>query len=95
MHLLEPLPTDAVRRLLREILDTGIITYAIPHALDRLRQRNISIVDCENVLRGGAVDPGEWENGAWRYRVRTQKIEVIIQFLAENEVLIVTAWRTP
>ena len=94
MPLQEPLRPDEARRLLREILASGTITYAISHALDRLRQRNISILDCENVLRGGVVDPGEWENGAWRYRVRTQKIEVIVQFLAADEVLIVTAWRT-
>lgn len=90
----EPLRPEAAKRLLREILDSGIVTYAIPHALERLRQRGISLIDCENVLRGGVVDPGEWENGVWRYRVRTQRLAVIVQFLAEDEVLIVTAWRT-
>ena len=49
----KPLPPDQARRRIRAILETGIVTYAIPHALERLRQRNISIVDCENVLRGG------------------------------------------
>jgi hypothetical protein len=91
----EPLRPEAVKRVLREILATGIITYAIPHALERLRQRHISLVDCENVLRGGVVDPGEWENGVWRYRVRTRKIEVMVQFLSMEEVLVVTAWRKP
>lgn len=89
----QPLPPDQARRRIRAILETGIVTYAIPHALERLRQRNISMVDCENVLRGGVVDPAEWENGAWRYPVRTQKITVIVQFLAEEELMVVTAWR--
>jgi Domain of unknown function (DUF4258) len=88
-----PLPPEQVRKRLRAILETGTLTYAIPHALERLRQRNISLVDCENVLRGGVVAPAEWENGAWRYPVRTQKITVIVQFLDEDELLVVTAWR--
>lgn len=88
-----PLPPEQVRKRLRAILETGTLTYAIPHALERLRQRNISLVDCENVLRGGVVDPAEGENGAWRYPVRTQKITVIVQFLDEDELLVVTAWR--
>jgi hypothetical protein len=29
------------------------------------------MVDETNVLRGGVVDPAEFENGSWRYRVRT------------------------
>ncbi len=91
MH--EPLAPGEARKLLRRILQDGVITYSIPHALERLAQRNISTVDCENVLRGGTVDPGEWENGAWRYRVRTQKIELIVQFLSDEELLIVNAWR--
>lgn len=33
----EPLRPEAAKRLLREILDSGIVTYAIPHALERLR----------------------------------------------------------
>ncbi len=89
----EPLSPIQARQIIRGILDSGIVTYAIPHALDRLRQRKITIVDCENVLRGGVVEPAEWENGAWRYPVRTQKITVIVQFVAEDELLIVTAWR--
>lgn len=88
-----PLPPEQVRKRLRAILETGTLTYAISHALERLRQRNISLVDCENVLRSGVVDPAEWENGAWRYSVRTQKITVIVQFLDEDELLVVTAWR--
>jgi hypothetical protein len=89
----QPLPPDRVRRRIRAILETGTVTYAIPHALERLRQRDIGMVDCENVLRAGVVTPGEWENGAWRYPVRTQKFTVIVQLLAEDELLVVTAWR--
>lgn len=88
-----PLSPDLVRFRLRAILLHGTVTYAIPHAIERLRQRKLTMIDCENVLRGGSVDPGEWENGAWRYRVRTNKLTVVAQFLNDDEVLIVTAWR--
>lgn len=50
-------------------------------------------IDVDNVLRGGAVDPGEYENGSWRYRVRTERIVVVITFRSEIELVIVTAWR--
>ena len=32
------------------------------------------MVDCANVLRAGFVEEPEFENGTWRYRVRTAKI---------------------
>ena len=89
----EPLRASEARTLLRTILDQGVVTYAVPHAVQRLRERNLSTVDCENVMRGGIVEEAEWENGAWRHKVRTAKIEVVVQFLSEDEVLVVTAWR--
>jgi hypothetical protein len=39
------------------------------------------------------VDPAELENGTWRYRVRTPKIAVIIRFVDDDELMVVTAWR--
>jgi hypothetical protein len=41
------------------------------------------------------VEEGEWENGVWRYKVRTQKFEVVVQILDKETLLIVTAWRLP
>jgi hypothetical protein len=45
------------------------------------------------VLRAGVVDPAEFENGSWRYRVRTQMIVVVTAFRSETEIRVVTAWR--
>jgi hypothetical protein len=50
-------------------------------------------VDVVNVLRGGVVEPGEFERGSWRYRVHTVRIWVVIAFNSETELVIVTAWR--
>jgi hypothetical protein len=51
------------------------------------------MVDVTNVLRGGVVDPAEFENGSWRHRVRTARIAVIVAFRSETELRVVTAWR--
>jgi len=88
-----PLRAIEARKLLRRILNSGVITYSQPHAIDMIKERKLSILDCENVMRAGAVQEAEWENGAWRHQVRTQKIVVVIEFLSEEEVLVVTAWR--
>ena len=49
--------------------------------------------DCINILRGGKVREGEYENGSWRYRVETPKMAVVVTFIDEDELMIVTAWR--
>jgi hypothetical protein len=54
---------------------------------------HLTMVDVTNVLRGGVVDPAEFENGSWRYRVRTARIAVIVAFRSETELRVVTAWR--
>ena len=89
----QPLRVAQAKKLLRKILKDGEVSYSLPHAMDMLRKRNLLPVDCENVLRGGVVDEAEWENGGWRHKVRTPKIEVIIQFLSQDELMVITAWR--
>ena len=89
----QPVRAPEAKKLLRRIINCGVVTYAQPHAIDRIKERKLSILDCENVMRAGLVEEAEWENGAWRHQVRTQKIVVVIEFLSEDEVLIVTAWR--
>ena len=63
-------------------------------------------MDVVNVLRGGVVQPAEWENGSCRYRVLTQRMAAVAAFepdaeslpadaddLSEMELIVVTAWR--
>jgi len=63
------------------------------HALVEMEKDDLTLVDCVNVLRGGFPDPAEWENGSWRYRVRTPRMCVVIAFRSEQELVIVTTWR--
>jgi len=89
----EPLAPEAAKRLIRDILKNGRFTYS-KHAKDEMLDDGLTTVDCENVLRGGIVRPGEHEHGTWRYRLETNKITVVIAFRSERELVIVTAWRS-
>jgi len=89
----EPLATEAVKRLIRDVLKGGRFIYS-KHAKDEMLADDLTTVDCENVLRGGVVRPGEYEHGTWRYRVETSKIAVVVAFRSERELVVVTAWRS-
>ena len=90
--LVEPLSPPDARRLIREILQSGSVVLS-RHAAEEMAKDNLTMVDVTNVLRGGLVDPAEFEKGSWRYRVRTARIAVIVAFRSETELRVVTAWR--
>lgn len=94
MDMKEPLGPSAAKRLILGAIAEGTIVFT-KHALKEMQDDDLSSVDVVNVLRGGVVDPGEHENGSWRYRVRTSRIVVVVAFRLEkvNEVVVVTAWR--
>ena len=73
----EPLDPPRAKQLIREILEDGSVSFS-GHAERELAKDNLTAVDAINVLRGGVVEPGEFENGSWRYRVRTQRIYVVV-----------------
>ncbi|QSV46771.1 DUF4258 domain-containing protein [Geobacter benzoatilyticus] len=91
--MVEPLKPSEARKLIQHILKDGYVTYSRPHAIDRMKEREMDTSDCINILRGGKVSEGEYENGSWRYRVETPKMAVVVTFVAEDELMIVTAWR--
>ena len=64
----EPFDPQEAKKRIRSILETGVVTPA-GHAMDEMEKDGLTMVDCINVLRGGWVEPGEWERGSWRYRV--------------------------
>ncbi len=45
------------------------------------------------VLRGGVVEPAEFINGEWRYRVRALPIYAVVTFIAQTRTAVVTAWK--
>ncbi len=80
-------------KLIREIVRTGTVIYAHPHALDRMEKRNMTTVDCENILRHGRAQEAEWENGKWRHHVLTGRMKLVVQIIDSRTMLIVTAMR--
>jgi hypothetical protein len=89
----EPLSPPQARRLIQDILARGEVVSS-KHATDEMAKDALTIIDCVNILRGGVVEPAEWENDSWRYRVHSQRIWVVVAFRSEERLIIVTAWRS-
>lgn len=88
----EPLDEGQVKRLARACLDNGKVVFS-RHAQQEMAKDSITVVDCRNVLRAGIVEPAEFENGSWRYRIRTNRFYVVVAFRSRSELVVVTAWR--
>jgi len=88
----EPLSNQEAQKLVREILKSGTVFFT-PHAQKAMADDDLTTVDVENVLRAGWVEMSEYENREWRYRVRTNRIAVIVAFGSETELTVVTVWR--
>ncbi|MDD5307078.1 MAG: DUF4258 domain-containing protein [Deltaproteobacteria bacterium] len=90
--LVEPLKTREAGRLIREIVRGGSVTFT-GHALAEMAKDDLATTDVLNMLRGGVVEPAEFENGSWRHRVRTARMCVVVAFRSAIELRVVTAWR--
>jgi hypothetical protein len=88
----EPFTPPYARKLIRQIVQTGTVSFST-HALKEIAKDNLTTVDCINVLRGGVVEPPEFREGTWRYRVRTASIYVVVAFRSDTRLAVVTAWR--
>lgn len=91
--LREPLEPRAAKRLVRKIIQLGTVSFS-KHASEEMANDDLTTVDCVNVLRGGVVEAGEFERGSCRYRVSTARMCVVVAFRSEEELVVVTAWRT-
>jgi hypothetical protein len=89
----EPLDPIAAKKLISKILASGGKVGYSKHAIEEMAKDGLTMVDCVNVLRGGVVEFPELEGGSWRYRVRTNRIAVVVAFRSETWLVVVTAWR--
>jgi len=90
----EPIEPKAAKQLIQKILGAGDARVSFSaHALEELANDSLTTVDAVNVLRGGVVEYPELERGTWRYRVRTNRIVVVVAFRTETHLVVVTAWR--
>ena len=88
----EPLSPTQARLQIRAILANGTVDFT-RHALTELASDHLDTADALNVLRAGVVEPAEQVGMLWRYRVRTAKMYLVVQFRTETCAVVVTGWR--
>ena len=86
----EPLSEPDARKLIITILDSGVVIYS-RHVREEMDKDGLNEADIEQALRG-TVEPAEWENGSWRYRIHSYEV-VVVAFRSERALVVVTAWR--
>lgn len=90
--MVEPLTPPAAKKQIRSILETGTVDFT-GHALEELAKDGFDTGDALNVLRGGILEPAEMVGEVWRYRVRTARMYVVVQFRTNTRLLVITGWR--
>jgi hypothetical protein len=89
----EPFNRNEAKKLIQAICREGIIVSS-RHAQEELAKDDLTTVDVMNVLRAGRIlEEPEQINGTWRYRVHTDQMAVVVAFMSESKLKIVTAWR--
>lgn len=88
------LPEEQARKLAVEILREGRTVFT-KHCRREMADDALLETDVVNSIAGGLItEPGEVSfRGGWRYRVRTRRITVVIEFRSDEEMVVVTAWR--
>lgn len=88
-------PAEA-KRIIVEALDADGYIGVGDHAVGELEADDLDMLDVHNILRCGTVEPAEWEGGEWRYRVKTNRMAVVVAFDEDApppRIFLVTAWR--
>mgnify|MGYP000343441480 CR=1 FL=1 len=88
----EPLKLIEARNRARKILESGSIVFT-SHAARELDKDDLTRIDAMNIIRAGVYQPPEYEQGAWRYRVMTQRMAVVLEFASDSELVVITGWR--
>lgn len=89
---LTPLKPPDAKQLARDIVENGVFEVS-GHARTEMEHDGLETTDCLNLLRAGVFEGAEYVNGEWRYRVSSQRICVVITFVSDTQLRVVTAWR--
>jgi hypothetical protein len=90
---MQPLALQTAKKVIRYIAENGTVHFT-RHAREELAKDSRSTQDCLNAMRGGRVLSSEWENGAWRYRIDTGRVCVVVELESGDALFVITAWRT-
>jgi hypothetical protein len=66
------------------------------HALREMAADAMTIGDARNLMKSSdsrIVEEGELKDGSWRYRLKTNRMVLVIAFVSETALNVVTAWR--
>ena len=85
-------PPEAKARILVCLAPGGTVVLGT-HAQNEMAKDQMTAQNVNQVLRGGWLQEAEWENGEWRYRVNTSQFVVVVAFVNETQLRVVTAWR--
>jgi len=87
------LDRNHAKKLIGTILRNGSV-LVWEHCREELEKDDLNIVDATNVLRAGRIiEEPEQAKGAYRYRVHTERICVVVEILSSTCMSVVTAWR--
>jgi len=89
---IEPLRPPDAKKLARWIVENGTFEFS-GHAIEEMKNDGLEAGDGLNNIRAGSYEEPELHNGEWRYRVQTQRVCVVIAFMSEAHLRVVTAWR--
>ena len=90
----EPCSEAQLKRVCRAAIQTGA-TVLTTHAMERMEQEGLIMNDVLNTLRGGRLlhfDLGG--SGAYKYRLTTGRIDVVVVVTGPTSIVIVTAFRS-
>jgi len=82
---------NEARKLIARLALSESVTF-VSHAFDRMKERNVSLQDAWNVLESPDSfihGDGEFENGSYRYRLCTNRIQAVLSFNSDGTRLIV------
>ncbi len=88
----EPYSLVEARQRIRRILDDDNLVITT-HFIEELDNDGLKMGDALNILKGGFVKQVDFQSNAWRYRVSTPRMTVVVEFEGETKLVLVTVWR--
>ena len=88
----ELLTSAQVKAILLTAISTGTLSFS-KHALVEMAADGLTEIDVVNACRGAIVQPGEFVNTSYRYRVETFRMAAVVAIRAIDHAVVVTPWK--